>query len=281
MGPRRQAGRHQGAVDSCAALESSDILSRASARRMLACRRIAIGREVANEATGIHRASRRRGGVSAAAHAQPAACRWSAFSAAPTATTAMIDAIWQGSERIRLRRRPQRRHRIPLAEGQFDRLPALAADLVRRQAAVIVAIQSVAAPIAAKAATHDCAVVFSIGGDPVKLGLVSSLNRPGGNVTGATFLVNTLSAKRLELLHDLLPDAKVMGLLVNPKNPAAPCRRPPTLQAAARTLGLQLHRPEREHRAGHRRGVCAFCRAAGRRASPSPPTRPSTPAAPS
>jgi putative ABC transport system substrate-binding protein len=82
--------------------------------------------------------------------------------------------------------------------------------------------------------------VFSIGGDPVKLGLVSSFNRPGGNVTGATFLVNTLSAKRLELLHDLLPNAKVMGLLVNPKNPAAV---PETndVEAAARTLGLQLH----------------------------------------
>jgi putative ABC transport system substrate-binding protein len=127
-----------------------------------------------------------------------------------------------------------------MAEGQFDRLPAMAEDLVRRQAAVIVAIQSVTAPMAAKAASATVPVVFSIGGDPVKLGLVSSFNRPGGNVTGATFLVNTLSAKRLELLHDLLPNAKVMGLLVNPKNPAAV---PETndVEVAARTLGLQLH----------------------------------------
>ena len=126
-----------------------------------------------------------------------------------------------------------------LAEGQFDRLPAMAEDLVRRQVAVIVAIQSVAAPLAAKAASATTPVVFSIGGDPVKLGLVSSFNRPGGNVTGATFLVNTLSAKRLELLHDLLPAAKVMGLLVNPKNPAA-VPEINDVEAAARTLGLQL-----------------------------------------
>jgi putative ABC transport system substrate-binding protein len=127
-----------------------------------------------------------------------------------------------------------------MAEGQFDRLPAMAEDLVRRQVAVIVAIQSVAAPLAAKAASATVPVVFSIGGDPVKLGLVSSFNRPGGNVTGATFLVNTLSAKRLELLHDLLPDVKVMGLLVNPRNPAA-ASETNDVQTAARTLGLQLH----------------------------------------
>ena len=82
--------------------------------------------------------------------------------------------------------------------------------------------------------------MFSIGGDPVKLGLVSSFSRPGGNVTGATFLVNTLAAKRLELLHDLLPNAKVMGLLVNPRNPAA-VSETNDVEAAARTLGLQLH----------------------------------------
>jgi putative ABC transport system substrate-binding protein len=82
-------------------------------------------------------------------------------------------------------------------------------------------------------------VVFSIGGDPVRLGLVSSLARPGGNVTGATFLVNTLSAKRLELLHDLLPSVTTMGLLVNPKNPVVGSETA-DVQTAARTLGLQL-----------------------------------------
>jgi putative ABC transport system substrate-binding protein len=126
-----------------------------------------------------------------------------------------------------------------LAQGQFDRLPALAQELVSRPVSVIVAIQSANAPRAAMTATTTIPVVFAIGGDPVKLGLVASLNRPGGNVTGATFLVNTLSAKRLELLHDLLPDAKVVGLLVNPKNPAA-ASEIADVQAAARTLELEL-----------------------------------------
>jgi putative ABC transport system substrate-binding protein len=126
-----------------------------------------------------------------------------------------------------------------LAQGQFDRLPALAQEMIRRPVAVIVAIQSATAPKAAMAASPNVPVVFSIGGDPVKLGLVASLNRPGGRVTGATFLVNTLSAKRLELLHDLLPGVKTMGLLVNPKNPAAPSEIA-DVQEAARTLGLQL-----------------------------------------
>jgi putative ABC transport system substrate-binding protein len=126
-----------------------------------------------------------------------------------------------------------------LAQGQFDRLPALAQDMVRRPVSVIIAIQSANAPRAAKNATSSVPIVSAIGGDPVGLGLVDSLSRPGGNVTGTTFLVNTLAAKRLELLHELLPNVRVMGLLVNPKNPASPSESA-DVQAAARTLGLEL-----------------------------------------
>ena len=152
----------------------------------------------------------------------------------------LIDAIWKGLNEVGYTERQTATMEYRFAEGHFERLPALAAELVRDRAKVIVAIQSVAAPMAAKALTPGVPVVFSIGGDPVKLGLVSSLARPGGNVTGATFLVNTLSAKRLELLRDLLPAVKVMGLLVNPKNPAS---LPETndVQAGAQALGLQLH----------------------------------------
>ena len=126
------------------------------------------------------------------------------------------------------------------ADGQNDRLPAMAADLVRRQVAVIATPGSTPAALAAKAATTTIPIVFSIGGDPVQFGLVASLNRPGGNLTGVTFLSIEVGPKRLELLHELVPTATVIGLLVNPTNPN---RRATTrdLQAAARTLGLQLH----------------------------------------
>jgi putative ABC transport system substrate-binding protein len=125
------------------------------------------------------------------------------------------------------------------AEGQLDRLPALAAELVRRQVVVIVAIQSAASPLAAKAATATIPIVFSIGGDAVKLGLMSSLNRPGGNLTGTSFLYNTLAPKRLEMLHELVPNAAVIGFLVNPKNPSSQSETA-DVQTAARTLGLRM-----------------------------------------
>jgi putative ABC transport system substrate-binding protein len=127
------------------------------------------------------------------------------------------------------------------AEGQNDRLPAMAADLVRRQVAVIATPGSTPAALAAQAATTTIPIVFSIGGDPVQFGLVASLNRPGGNLTGGTFLSIEVGPKRLELLHELVPMATVVGLLVDPTNPNLAELTTKNLRAAAHTLGLQLH----------------------------------------
>jgi ABC-type uncharacterized transport system substrate-binding protein len=127
------------------------------------------------------------------------------------------------------------------AEGQNDRLPALAADLVRRQVNVIVAPASTPGALAAKAATTTIPIVFFTAGDPVALGLVASLNRPGGNITGLATLGRELVSKRLELMHQLLPTATVMALLVNPTNHALAESTAREARAAARTLGLQLH----------------------------------------
>jgi putative tryptophan/tyrosine transport system substrate-binding protein len=124
------------------------------------------------------------------------------------------------------------------ANGQYDRLPAMAADLVRRQVTVIATTTPVAA-LAAKQATTSIPIVFALGSDPVKDGLVASLNRPGGNVTGATFFGNLLAAKRTELLHQLVADAKVFAVLLNPKNANVELEESDT-QQALRALGLQL-----------------------------------------
>jgi putative ABC transport system substrate-binding protein len=124
------------------------------------------------------------------------------------------------------------------AEGQNDRLPALAADLVHRQVSVIVATPSTAA-LPAKAATTTIPIVIVTGADPVELGLVASLNRPGGNLTGVTSLNAGIGPKLLELLHELVPTATIITLLVNPTSPNA-ATQSRDLQAAAHTLGLQL-----------------------------------------
>ena len=125
------------------------------------------------------------------------------------------------------------------AEGQYDRLPALADDLVHRQVSVIAAT-STPANLVAKAATSKIPIVFTTGLDPVQMGLVASLNRPGGNVTGATILDLELTPKRLELAHELVPTATVVAVLINPSNPSAE-NQTRDLPAVAATLGLQLH----------------------------------------
>jgi putative ABC transport system substrate-binding protein len=127
------------------------------------------------------------------------------------------------------------------ADGQFDRLPALTADLVRRQVTVIATFGGVSSAVAAKAATTTIPIVFNVGGDPVKIGLVASLSRPGGNATGVNQFLDELAGKRLGLLHDLAPTASVIALLVNPAGPNAETNFRET-EAAARRVGLQLVR---------------------------------------
>jgi putative tryptophan/tyrosine transport system substrate-binding protein len=124
------------------------------------------------------------------------------------------------------------------AEGQNDRMPALATDLVRRQVTVIAAGGNAAAR-AAKAATATIPIVFQIGGDPVQIGLVASLNRPDGNLTGLTSLSDEVGPRRLEVLHELVPAVSVIAVLVNPTNPTAG-NNTRAMQEAARTLGLHL-----------------------------------------
>ena len=105
------------------------------------------------------------------------------------------------------------------ADGHYDRLPALAADLVRRKVSVIITMGGGPPVQAARMATSTIPIVFHLGADPVQTGLVASLDRPGGNITGVTLMTNSLEPKRLELLQKMVPDAKSIGVLVNPANP--------------------------------------------------------------
>jgi len=126
------------------------------------------------------------------------------------------------------------------AEGRSDRLPAMATDLVRRQVSAIAATTTPAA-LAAKAATTTIPIVFETASDPVELGLVANLSRPGGNVTGVTQLNLEIAPKRLELLHQLIPTATIIALLVNPADPTLAEAESTSVVSAARTLGLELH----------------------------------------
>src|SRR5262252_3639071 len=125
------------------------------------------------------------------------------------------------------------------AEGQYDRLPGLAADLVRRHVSVIAALGGDATAHAAKAATTTIPIVFAVTADPVRTGLVASLNRPGGNVTGVNFLLNMIAAKLFEVLQEAVPKPRTVGLLVNPTAPEAESAVS-EVRAAAQTLGYEL-----------------------------------------
>jgi len=125
------------------------------------------------------------------------------------------------------------------AEGDYDKLPALAAELVRRQVAVIATINTPTI-LAAKAASQTIPIIFGVGVDPVKFGLAASLNHPGGNLTGVTQLNIELGAKHVQLLHELVPAATLIALLINPTSPAYSEAATESAQSAARTLGLRL-----------------------------------------
>src|SRR5208283_2657283 len=126
------------------------------------------------------------------------------------------------------------------AQGQYDQLPVFAADLVRQKVAVIVSSGGDVAALSAKAATSSIPIVTVSGSDPVKAGLVASFNRPGGNITGASFVATELETKRLEILHDVVPTAAVIGILINQTNPAAESRAK-DLQMAARKLDRNIY----------------------------------------
>jgi putative tryptophan/tyrosine transport system substrate-binding protein len=160
-------------------------------------------------------------------------------SASPDNYEPMVDAFRQGLKETGYVEGQNVAIEYRWAGGQYDRLPAMAADLVRRQVAVIVA--NTPGNLAAKAATTTIPIVFTTAGDPVQMGLVASLNRPGGNVTGVTNVSVELGPKWLELLHELVPTATIIALLVNPTSPNLTETTTKDLQAAARTLGLKLH----------------------------------------
>jgi len=126
------------------------------------------------------------------------------------------------------------------AEGRYDRLPALAADLVARQVAVLVSTGGTMTTLAAKAATKTIPIVFTIGGDPVQLGIVASLNRPGGNITGVNIFTSEMGAKRLGLLHEMVPTAALIAVLINLKNPNTETISK-EIPEAARSVGQRIH----------------------------------------
>ena len=156
----------------------------------------------------------------------------------PEADTFRVDAVRQGLKETGYVEGQNAAIEYRWAENQYDRLPALAADLVRRQVAVLVAVGNAAA-VAAKGVTAKIPIVFEVGIDPVQFGLVAGLARPEGNLTGVTFLGGELTTKQLEVLHEAVPKAAVIGLIENPTNPNAEFVRR-NVQVAADALGRKL-----------------------------------------
>ena len=195
-----------------------------------------------HEAARVHHASRRRGGdwplTARAQQGLPVIGLLSGFSPANGAET--LAAFRQGLSEAGFTEHQNIGIEYRWAEGRYERLPAMAADLVRRQVALILTSPTAAA-LAAKAATTTIPVVFLVAGDPVQIGLVASLARPGGNVTGATFYAAQLTSRQLQMLHQLVSKAATIGVLINPNGPAANVEpQVRNLELAAKALGLQL-----------------------------------------
>ncbi len=172
-------------------------------------------------------------------HAQQAAMPVIGFLDSSAATAAKLTAFYEGLKIEGFVRNQNVAVEYHSAESDYGRLPGLAADLVHRKVAVI-ASTGMPAALAAKAATTTIPIIFAVGSDPVQIGLISNLNRPGGNISGVTNMAEDREQKRLELLHELIPTASVFALLINPADPNAETQTRDAL-AAARKMGLQVN----------------------------------------
>ena len=176
-----------------------------------------------------------------AARAQQPAMPVIGFLGAPSAApyARYVAAVHQGLKEVGYVEHQNVAMEYRWADSQYDRLPALAADLVSRRVAVIVPIGGAPATLAAKAATSTIPIVFNLGADPIELGLVTNLNRPGGNITGIAMMIVEVETKRLELLHELAPASTSLAILLNPSNPQAQTQERDA-QRAARVIGRQV-----------------------------------------
>jgi len=176
-----------------------------------------------------------------AARAQQPAMPVIGFLGAPSAApyARYVAAVHQGLKEVGYVEHQNVAMEYRWADSQYDRLPALAADLVSRRVAVIVPIGGAPATLAAKAATSTIPIVFNLGADPIELGLVTNLNRPGGNITGIAMMIVEIETKRLELLHELAPASTSLAILLNPSNPQAQTQERDA-QRAARVIGRQV-----------------------------------------